>query len=184
MKKAVFTIENTGTRDGAEIAQLYVCAKNGTVYRPAKELKGFSKVFLKAGESKEVTIALDDMAFRYFNEKTNRFEIDGGAYDICIGASCADIRLSQTITVTGTNAPVPADLSQLPSYVSGDIRNVSDKEFTQLLGHAIPDGHWHGTLDINDAICQMYYAKSAPARLIYKILTHMLNKSIKKANRT
>ncbi len=179
-KKAVFTIENTGTRDGAEIAQLYVCAKNGTVYRPAKELKGFAKVFLKAGESKEVTIALDDMAFRYFNDKTNRFEIDGGTYDICIGASCADIRLSQTITVTGTNAPVPADLSQLPSYVSGDIRNVSDKEFTQLLGHAIPDGHWHGTLDINDAICQMYYAKSAPARLIYKILTHMLNKSIKK----
>lgn len=179
-KKAVFTIENTGTRDGAEIAQLYVCAKSGTVYRPAKELKGFTKVFLKAGESKEVTIPLDDKAFRYFNEKTNRFEIDGGTYEILIGASCADIRLSQTVTVTGTRAPVPADLSRLPSYVSGDILNVSDKEFEQLLGHPIPDGHWQGSLDINDAICQMYYAKSALARLIYKILTHMLNKSIKK----
>ncbi len=179
-KKAVFTIENTGTRDGAEIAQLYVCAKNGTVYRPAKELKGFTKVFLKAGESKEVTIPLDDKAFRYFNEKTNRFEIDGGTYEICIGASCADIRLSQAVTVNGTNAPVPADLSKLPSYASGDILNVSDKEFEQLLGHPIPDGHWQGSLDINDAICQMYYAKSALARLIYKILTHMLNKSMKK----
>lgn len=179
-KKAVFTIENTGTRDGAEVAQLYVCAKNGTVYRPAKELKGFTKVFLKAGESKEVTIPLDDKAFRYFNEKTNRFEIDGGTYEICIGASCADIRLSQAVTVTGTNAPVPADLSKLPSYASGDILNVSDKEFEQLLGHPIPDGHWQGSLDINDAICQMYYAKSALARLIYKILTHMLNKSMKK----
>lgn len=179
-KKAVFTIENTGTRDGAEIAQLYVCAKNGTVYRPAKELKGFTKVFLKAGESKEVTIPLDDKAFRYFNEKTNRFEIDGGTYEICIGASCADIRLSQAVTVNGTNAPVPADLSKLPSYASGDILNVSDKEFEQLLGHPIPNGHWQGSLDINDAICQMYYAKSALARLIYKILTHMLNKSMKK----
>lgn len=179
-KKAVFTIENTGTRDGAEVAQLYVCAKNGTVYRPAKELKGFTKVFLKAGESKEVTIPLDDKAFRYFNEKTNRFEIDGGTYEICIGASCADIRLSQAVTVTGTNAPVPADLSKLPSYASGDILNVSDKEFEQLLGHPIPDGHWQGNLDINDAICKMYYAKSALARLIYKILTHMLNKSMKK----
>ena len=179
-KKAVFTIENTGTRDGAEIAQLYVCAKNGTVYRPAKELKGFTKVFLKAGESKEVTIPLHDKAFRYFNEKTNRFEIDGGTYEICIGASCADIRLSQAVTVNGTNAPVPADLSKLPSYASGDILNVSDKEFEQLLGHPIPNGHWQGSLDINDAICQMYYAKSALARLIYKILTHMLNKSMKK----
>lgn len=179
-KKAVFTITNTGGRDGAEVAQLYVSAKGGSVYRPAKELKGFAKVFLKAGESKEVTINLDDKAFRYFNELTNRFEIDGGDYDILIGASCADIRLSQTVAVTGTDAPVPADLSKLPSYVSGDIQNVGDQEFQQLLGHGIPDGHWHGTLDINDAICQMYYAKGAAARLIYKILTHMLNKSMKK----
>ncbi len=178
--RAVFTIQNTGNHDGAEIAQLYVSAKDGTVYRPAKELKGFTKVFLKAGESKEVTIELDDKAFRYFNETTNRFEIDGGTYDILIGASCADIRLCETITVTGTEAPVPADLSKLPSYVSGDILHVSDREFQQLTGHAIPNGHWQGTLDINDAICQMYYAKSATARLIYKILTHMLNKSIKK----
>ncbi len=178
--RAVFTIQNTGNHDGAEIAQLYVSAKDGTVYRPAKELKGFTKIFLKAGESKEVTIELDDKAFRYFNETTNRFEIDGGTYDILIGASCADIRLCETITVTGTEAPVPADLSKLPSYVSGDILHVSDREFQQLTGHAIPNGHWQGTLDINDAICQMYYAKSATARLIYKILTHMLNKSIKK----
>lgn len=179
-KKAVFTIKNTGTIDGAEVAQLYVSAKGGSVYRPAKELKGFAKVFLKAGESKEVTIELDDKAFRYFNEQTNQFEIDGGTYDILIGASCADIRLSQTVTVTGTNAPAPADLTRLPSYVSGDILHVADEEFRQLLGHDIPNGHWHGTLDINDAICQMYYAKSGAARLIYKVLTSLLNKSMKK----
>ena len=179
-KQAVFTIENTGSMDGAEIAQLYVSAKSGTVYRPVKELKGFTKVFLKAGESKEVTIPLDDKAFRYFNEKTNQFETDGGTYHILIGASCTDIRLSQEITVTGTDAPIPVPLSKLPSYVSGNILHVSDQEFEELLGHKIPDGHWQGTLDINDAICQMYYAKGAVARLLYKILTGMLNKSMKK----
>lgn len=166
--------------DGAEIAQLYVSAKSGTVYRPVKELKGFTKVFLKAGESKEVTIPLDDKAFRYFNEKTNQFETDGGTYHILIGASCTDIRLSQEITVTGTDAPIPVPLSKLPSYVSGNILHVSDQEFEELLGHKIPDGHWQGTLDINDAICQMYYAKGAVARLLYQILTGMLNKSMKK----
>ncbi len=179
-KKAVFTIQNTGTMDGAEVAQLYVSAKRGSVCRPAKELKGFLKVFLKAGESKEVTIPLDDKAFRYFNEKTRQFEIDGGTYDILIGASCADIRLSQEVTLTGTGAPAPADLAKLPSYASGNILHVSDQEFEELLGHKIPDGHWHGTLDINDAICQMYYAKGMIARLIYKILNNMLNKSMKK----
>ncbi|MBR1869424.1 MAG: glycoside hydrolase family 3 C-terminal domain-containing protein, partial [Bacteroidales bacterium] len=76
--KAEFTITNTGKMDGAEAAQLYVSARAPKIYRPKKELKGFAKVFLKAGESRKVTIGLDDKAFRYFNTKTNRFEIDGG----------------------------------------------------------------------------------------------------------
>jgi beta-glucosidase len=178
--EATFTLTNTGKRDGAEVAQLYVSAKKPSIYRPAKELKGFQKVFLKAGESKTVTIPLDDKAFRYFNVKTNQFEIDGGAYDILIGASVADIKLSGTVTVKGTNAPAPYDMSKLPSYASGNVKNVSDAEFTELLGHPIPDGHWSGTLEMNDAICQLYYAKSLKARLVYKLLTHLLNSSIKK----
>lgn len=178
--EATFTITNTGDRDGAEIAQLYVHAKNPSVYRPAKELKGFAKIFLKAGESRQVTIALDDKAFRYFNVRTNRFEIDGGEYDIMIGASAAEIKLSATVNVRGTNAPAPADLTKLPSYVSGDIKNVGDEEFAELLGHAIPDGKWSGTLQMNDAICQLYYAKSWLARQVYKVMTSMLQKSIEK----
>ena len=179
-KKAVFTIRNTGKMDGAEVAQLYVRARRPSVYRPAKELKGFQKVFLKAGESKTVTIPLDDKAFRYFNTQTGQFEIDGGEYDILIGASVADIRLSATVNVTGTNAPVPVELSRIPSYDSGKIESVSDEEFTVLLGHPIPDGHWSGTLQMNDAICQLYYAKSFKARIAYKILTALLNRSMKK----
>ncbi len=179
-KSATFTITNTGKVDGAEVAQLYVSAKTPSIYRPVKELKGFAKVFLKAGESREVTISLDDKAFRYFNVETDKFEIDGGTYGILIGASVADIRLSGTVDVKGTNAPAPENLKKLPSYVSGKITRVSDKEFKELLGHEIPDGRWSGMLQMNDAICQLYYAKSFKARLVYKILTGMLNKSIAK----
>ena len=179
-KEAVFTLTNTGDRDGAEVVQLYVHAKNPSMYRPAKELKGFQKVFLKAGESKTVTIPLDDKAFRYWNDRTGRFEIDGGEYDILIGASVADIRLNGTVSVTGTEAPACEDLSRLPSYVSGEIKAVSDAEFEALLGHEIPDGKWSGTIQPNDAIAQLYYAKSLKARLVWRVLTHMLNKSIEK----
>ncbi|MCD7753340.1 MAG: glycoside hydrolase family 3 C-terminal domain-containing protein [Clostridiales bacterium] len=179
-KEATFTLTNTGKMDGAEVAQLYVSAKVNGVYRPARELKGFQKVFLKAGESKTVTIPLDDKAFRYFNVKTNKFEIEGGDYDILIGASVEDIKLSGTVTVKGTGAELPYDMSKLPSYAVADIKNVSDEEFTELLGHPIPDGHWSGTLEMNDAICQLYYAKSLKARLVYKLLTYLLNKSIEK----
>ena len=178
--EATFTLKNTGKMDGAEVAQLYVSAKNPSIYRPVKELKGFAKVFLKAGESKIVTIKLDDKAFRYFNVKTDKFEIDGGEYEIIVGASVADIKLSGTVTVNGTEAPAPYDMSKLPSYAKGDVKNVSDAEFTELLGHPIPDGGWSGTLEMNDAICQLYYAKSWPARKVYKIMTNMLNKSMAK----
>ena len=61
-------------------------------------------------------------AFRYFNVKTNKFEIDGGEYDLLVGASVADIKLSATVTVQSTEAPVPYDMAKLPSYASGQAR--------------------------------------------------------------
>ena len=179
-KEASFTLKNTGGMDGAEVAQLYVSKPGGDVFRPAKELKGFAKVFLKAGESKKVTIPLDDKAFRYFNVDTNRFEVEGGAWVVMIGASVADIKLSGTVEVQGTRATSPYDKAKFAKYFSGDIKAVSDGEFEALLGRPIPDGHWSGMLDMNDALCQMYYAKGTAGRLAYKILTHFINKSIEK----
>jgi len=179
-KEAAFTLKNTGKMDGAEVAQLYVSKTDGEVFRPAKELKGFQKVFLKAGESKKVTIRLDDKAFRYFNVDTNQFEIEGGEWSILIGASAADIKLSGAVTVKGTEAASPYDKARFAKYFSGNIKSISDAEFEALLGRPIPDGHWSGTLDMNDAICQLYYAKSGLARFVYRIMTNMLNKSIEK----
>ena len=179
-KEAAFTIKNTGKMDGAEVAQLYVSKTDGEVFRPAKELKGFQKVFLKAGESKQVTIKLDDKAFRYFNVNTNKFEVEGGEWSILIGASAADIRLSGKVTVKGTEAASPYDKHRFAKYFSGDIKNISDAEFEALLGRPIPNGHWSGILDMNDAICQLYYAKSGLARFVYRRMDGMLKKSIEK----
>ena len=181
-KATHFTVTNTGERDGAEVAQLYVHAKHPTIYRPAKELKGFRKVFLKAGESKEVTIELDDKAFRYWNSSTGRFEIDGGDYEILIGASVADIRLSGIVTVQGTDAPACEDPTKLPHYFSGEIKAVPDAEYETLLGRPIPDGSWSGLILANDAIGQLYYAKSLKARLIWKVLDNAMNRSLEKGD--
>ena len=174
------TLKNTGKMDWAEVAQLYVSKPDGEVFSPEKELRGFTKVFLKAGESKKVTISLDDKAFRYFNVDTNRFEVEGGKWTVMIGASVADIRLSGTVMVKGTGAKSPYDKTKLADYFSGNVKHVPDSEFEALLGRPIPNGHWSGMLDVNDAICQMYYAKSGLARFVYKIMTNMLNKSIEK----
>ncbi len=170
-----FTLTNTGKRDGAEVAQVYVSCKTGRVYRPKKELKGFAKVFLRAGESKTVTIPLEDKAFRYFNTVTDRWEVEPADYELAVAASVADVRLTQTIHVEGTHAPIPQ--AELPSYHSGRIEKVSDAEFEALLGRPIPDGRWTGEIGKNDAICQLYYAKSAPARLVWKFLTDRKEKA-------
>ena len=169
-----FTLANTGTMDGAEIAQVYISAKNSRVYRPRKELKGFAKVSLKAGESRRVTISLDDKAFRYFNTVTNRWETEPGEYEIFVAANVLDVRLSQTIRVDGAEVPVP---ELLPSYRDCAVNNVSDEVYAKLLGRPIPDGTWGGVLEKNDAICQMYYAKSGLARLACKLLTALKDKA-------
>ncbi|MBW4846559.1 MAG: glycoside hydrolase family 3 C-terminal domain-containing protein [Lachnospiraceae bacterium] len=175
-----FTLTNTGRVDGKEVVQLYVGGPKGRIFRPEKELKGFKKVFLKAGECKAITIPFDDKTFRYWNSMTNRFEVEGGVYSIFIGANVADIRLLQTATREGTTKDWPYKAETLKSYYTGRISQVSEKEFETLLGHPVPEGKWSGDLSLNDALSQMYYAKSPLARLVWRILTGLKNKSEEK----
>lgn len=176
-KGVSFTITNSGSRDGAEVAQLYVGLPNGKVFRPKKELKGFAKVFLKAGESKKVSIAFDDKTFRYFNVNTNNWEVEDGKYIISVGASSADIRLTAEVLKSETTENIPYSKEDLPSYYSGKIQSVETAEYEKLLGRSVPDGKWSGELGLNDAICQMYYAKSGLARFAYNRLTAMKKKA-------
>ena len=174
-RRVSFTLTNTGDRDGAEVAQVYIgSSRISKVFRPKKELKGFQKVFLKAGESRRVTIELDDKAFRWFNVKTNRWEVETGHYVVSVAANVSDVRLSTTIRVIGTDAPSPELF--LPSYESGGIAKVSDKEFAALLGRPIPDGKWRGDLELNDPIYRFRHAKTAAARWIARHLERKLEK--------
>lgn len=172
-----FTITNIGKYDGAEVAQLYIGMRDSKIFRADKELKGFKKVFLKAGESRQVTIPFDDKTFRYWNTATNSWEKEAGTYEIMVGTSVADIRLIESLSVNGTTEQNPYQPEMLPSYYSGLIQDVTEEEFAVLYGRTLPDGKWSGELTINDAICQMYYAKSGLARLIYKVLTSIKTKS-------
>lgn len=172
-----FTVANDGDCGGAEVTQLYIGLPEAAIFRPYKELKGFKKVFLKAGERKKVRILFDDKTFRYWNCRTNKWETEGGNYLIMVGACVADIRLSGRLERKGTTGELPYDREQLPSYYSGLIQQVGEREFETLLGHPVPDGKWSGELGINDAICQMYYAKSRLARLAYRCLTKRKKKS-------
>ncbi|OLS40947.1 beta-glucosidase [Bacillus sp. MRMR6] len=168
-----FKLTNSGHVAGMEAAQLYVGCKTGGIFRPNKELKGFKKVFLNAGETKTVTIPFDDKTFRYFNVKTNKWEIEEASYEIMIAASSVDIRLVDTIFIKGTGAPLPYDKSKLPSYYSGKANNISVEEFENLLGHKVPVANWDRLkpLGYNDTIAQCQYAKGVFARVAFHSIT-------------
>lgn len=168
-----FTVTNAGERAGAEVAQLYVSCKNGNAYRPTRELKGFQKVFLAAGESQRVSIAFDDKTFRYFDTEDNAWRIEDADYEICIAKNAGAVELSATLHVAGktVTASIPA------CYKTADIKNVSDADFQSLLGHDIPDGKWCGEITENDALCQLYYAKGAFARFLCRVLTKLKEKA-------
>lgn len=176
-----FLLTNIGPVDGAEIAQLYISKKESQLFRPNLELKGFAKIYLKSGESQRVTISLNEYTFRYFNIKTEKWEIEKGVYQIMIGASCADIRLSGSVAVDGTGASCPYKLSELTHYATGHVQQVTDREFAALLGHPIPLSRWDRTepLTENDTFSQLCYAKSRAGRVLYRVLRYQAQKAAK-----
>ena len=168
---AGFTLKNTGAADGAEIAQLYIGKADGKIFRPVRELKGFKKVFLKAGESARVEIPFDKRTFRYYNVKTNAWEEEGGRYEVSIGASSEDIRLRGEIQRTGTTETMPYEEDLLPSYYAGKTADVGEKEFERLLGRKLPEAGYRFykknrmVIDENCTVADLRYSKRWVGRL-------------------
>ncbi len=135
-----FTVKNTGTADGAEIAQLYVKDEKSTIFRPEKELKGFRKVFLKAGEEAEITLTLDKRAFAFYNTAIHDWYVESGSFEILVGASSRDIRQSAKVKVESTqpDAAIPDYQNAAPAYYTADVDGVTDSQFEAVLGTPIP----------------------------------------------
>ena len=172
------TVTNTGSVAGTEIVQLYIAKKNSELFRPAKELKGFARVTLAPGEKQRITIMLDDKAFRFWNVKANRWEIEGGEYELLVGASVEDIRLCEKITVHGTATVHPYEDRDLDCYYKGDVLHVSDADFEKLLGHPIPKGKTK--IDRNLTLGELNHARSPLGWLVWLVLTILLDVSYKR----
>ena len=172
------TVTNTGSVAGTEIVQLYVAKKNSELFRPARELKGFARVTLAPGEKQRITIMLDDKAFRFRNVKPNRWEIEGGEYELLVGASVEDIRLCEKITVHGTATVHPYEDKGLDCYYKGDVLRVSDADFEKLLGHPIPKGKTK--IDRNLTLGELNHARSPLGWLVWLVLTILLDVSYKR----
>lgn len=102
-----FTVKNTGSVAGAEVAQVYIAPKCGGVFRPKQELRGFARVYLEPGESRFVRIELSERAFAYWNTAVGCWTVEGGSYEVLVGSSSRDIRLRGVIEKAGDGVPAP-----------------------------------------------------------------------------
>jgi beta-glucosidase len=133
-------IKNTGDVAGKEIVQVYVRDVESTVFRPLKELKGFTKIELQPGEKGEVSIPLDARAFAYYDVNSKGWTVEAGEFEILVGASSQDIRLSETIKIKESMGTVSAvDKGKLAAYYTPSIeKRFSQSDFEALLGHSVP----------------------------------------------
>ncbi len=149
-----FKVKNTGSVDGAEIAQVYVADKESTIFRPVKELKGFRKVFLAAGEEKEVEIELSKRAFAFFNVEINDWMVETGEFDILVAASSRDVKLSATVTVESTvDAKIPDYRQSAPAYYTADVSGMTGEQFVAVYGSELPSSEPDTTKPIDIYCC-------------------------------
>lgn len=118
-----FTLRNTGAYDCAEISQIYIGKRNSSAIRPKKELVAFVKTELKAGESRTVTV--NDIDLKIFNISDGRWITEDGDYDVYVGASVSDIRLTGVMHLKGET--VSSYGGKKSDYLQSDSNIVSDK---------------------------------------------------------
>ena len=130
-------VRNTGTRDGAEVVQLYVSAPESNVYKPLRELRAFQKVRLAAGEEKEVRLTVNKDALRYFDVPKRAWTMEGGEYRFELCSDAETVVLEQAVILEGEyNAPYPEDV--LKVYQGAGFEGLTDALFEKMSGKHIP----------------------------------------------
>lgn len=170
-------VKNTGTVDGSEIVQMYVALPESKVSRPEKELKGFVKLHLKAGEEKEVRIPFDDKTFRFFSERSGSWEQEEGTYQILAGSSSQDIRLTGEISLPGVQ------VKESGVQMTGEtLAKACESETLPGAKEQTDSRKQRRTLDRNDPLSDMRYARNPLARLIIRRMKGKIDKAQEKGN--
>lgn len=135
-----FSIKNTSKIDGKEVAEIYIGKPGSLSFRPKRELKAFTKVFIKAGQSKAIAITIPYSSLSLYSKSSSSFEVENGQYSIEVGASCGDIRLSGVYSLESKFLGDNQKESLVSYYPENkkDLSEISDSEFAILYGKELP----------------------------------------------
>ena len=151
------TVRNTGSRAGKAVAQLYVGDPESTLIRPVRELKGFAKVALEPGESREVSFVLDKRAFAAWNQQIRDWHVETGAFTIEVGSSSRDLPLKGTVEVEST-VELPRHYTQdsifMDIMADPKAREILDPVIRSSMAALAPDGDREQTDAAKEAISE------------------------------
>ncbi len=173
-----FKVKNTGNMDGAEVCQLYVGANENKIFRAKKELRAFTKIYLKAGEEITVAFTLGKREFSYYNIRTKSFEAETGRYTVYVGNSLVDLPLKKIVKVTNIEGIKPVNYTQVaPDYFEAKVNEITTDEFQAILGREVPPKEAEGDLipSLDMAIIDMtdYAGGRFLNKFVYKISSHI-----------
>jgi len=168
-------VQNTGTRAGQEVVQLYVRDLESSLMRPEKELKAFAKVNLEPGETKTVTLALNREALAYYDDLARQWVAEAGEFEVLVGSSSRDIRASARFTLKATSRFGGPEKPALSSVEGAGVRLGLDSTLQLLLANeearAILSKHLPGLLDAPQLSMAMGFTLEQVAGMAPSIFT-------------
>lgn len=183
-------VTNTGQVAGKEVVQLYVSALDSQIFRPAKELKGFTKIFLRPHETKKVHFAMDQRSFAIYLgkhyvdvtgvdvEKKEGWVVPQGRYNIMIASSSRKVQLMETFAVMGDDVVAPA--WQKDSWYETLTGRMDDAIFEKMIGyHYVPTKHHKGDFTLEDSVEEMM-EESKIMKMMYKAAEFFIRKGMGK----
>ncbi|MBN2878827.1 MAG: glycoside hydrolase family 3 C-terminal domain-containing protein [Clostridia bacterium] len=176
-----FDIENIGEYDGAEIAQLYIKNNESVIFKAEKELKGFTKVFLKKGEKKSVEISLNKRSFAYYNINIKDWHAESGTYGVLIGSSSRDIRLDGEIKIDAKDdIETPDYRKELECYynLKNETLEIDECDFEKLLRRKLPPRKRDkkAPYDANSTLTDIQ--KTLAGKVLNKVVSSQLKKML------
>lgn len=171
-------MKNTGSYDGDEVVQLYVANKASDIDMPSKELRAFERVSLKQGETQTVTVSIPFGSLRWYNSRTQKWQIDDGKYEMYVGGSIEDIRLTQEFKLE-RNLGTGLEWIHLDTYVSEIVEN-QDMFEEALQKHGI-DQLIKATND-DEGLAALFENMPIRSLIMVGLKTENLNRFIEDAN--
>lgn len=157
-------VTNSGDRAGSEVVQLYVSDLESSVHRPPQELRAFTKLALGPGETRSVALELDDSAFAVFEAASHAWVVEAGEFEIRVGASSRDIRLTRRLSVNSPRQIADATTPRSCREVFDENKSIPDPIFASMLGKPIPPPEHSRPYHVNSSLHEI--AETWPGGLV------------------